>query len=97
MRSRYSAFVTHNVDYLEETMLSPALDTFNKSETLDWTMSVRWEGLEIIASSSNDDMGYVSFVASYVENGSKETMSETSTFKKQAERWFYITGVSLDG
>ena len=51
MRSRYSAFVTHNVDYIEETMLSPALDTFNKSETLDWTMSVRWEGLEIIASS----------------------------------------------
>lgn len=97
MRSRYSAFVTYNVDYLEETMLAPALTLFNKLETLNWTMSVRWKGLNVLSSTATHDTGYVSFIAYYEENNGTHHISEASTFKKKNGKWFYVSGISLDG
>ena len=95
MRSRYTAFVTANVDYILKTYHPNTRPRNQRSAILQWTKSVEWTGLKVISSQqsqSNDESGTVEFIASYIENGQPAAIHETSVFKKIKGMWLYVSG-----
>lgn len=92
MRSRYSAYVFKNSDYL--------LMTWHKNtrpKQLDFSQdNTTWKKLEILNTKkggAKDDKGRVEFNAFYVQDNEIRLMHEISRFKKVAGRWFYVDGV----
>jgi SEC-C motif-containing protein len=98
MRSRYTAFVQVNIDYIEETMQGAALKIFNKQATMDWAEKVEWLGLTIIDASQlapDAKIGLVEFVAKYKVQNKQQCMHEISKFCKKDNRWFYVDGKQI--
>ena len=67
MRSRYSAYATHDADYLIATTHSSTRATHSKNEILYWATSNQWQRLEIIRVTKNT----VEFKAFYFNNDAK--------------------------
>jgi len=95
MRSRYSAFVKANIEYLLQSWSSKTRDNSKhfKKELLDWTTAVNWLKLEVISTTKGqltDNTGTVSFKAFYFENGQLECITENSFFEKENGHWVYV-------
>lgn len=89
MRSRYSAYATHNADYLMETTYISERKYYSKSEILRWAVSNNWQKLEILSSSENT----VEFKAYFLDSDKKpQTHYEFSTFKFENGAWYYVDG-----
>ena len=89
MRSRYSAYATHNADYLMETTYISERKYYSKSEILRWAVSNKWQKLEILSSSENT----VEFKAYFLDSDNKpQTHYEFSTFKFENRAWYYVDG-----
>ncbi|OXA88934.1 YchJ family protein [Flavobacterium hercynium] len=89
MRSRYSAYATHNADYLLETTYVSERKYYSKSEILKWATSNKWQKLEILSTSENT----VEFKAYFLDaNQQPQTHYEFSTFKFENGVWFYVDG-----
>jgi SEC-C motif-containing protein len=89
MRSRYSAYATHNANYLIATTHSSTRTTHSKNEILYWAKSNQWQRLEIIRSTSTT----VEFKAFYF-NSSKQLQvhHEHSRFVEENGQWMYVDG-----
>lgn len=86
MRSRYSAFVLANIEYLQKSHHATTRPTKKeKKEILDWTKSVEWIRLEVINSTENT----VEFKAYFMENGKLDVIHENSFFCKENSHWVY--------
>lgn len=95
MRSRYSAYVKEEIDYIEKTTHPESLKQFDKESTAKWAKESKWEGLEIVSVEKGqvgDDIGNVEFKAKYVENKVTHTHHEMSVFKKHNDSWYFHTG-----
>lgn len=97
MRSRYSAYVVKNINYIDETQITLDNETFNKEEALKWADSSEWMGLDIRKTTkgeSNDNTGTVEFVAHYKdkESGTELHHHETSLFQKKDGEWKFREG-----
>lgn len=95
MRSRYSAFVLADIDYILKTYASDKCPAHQKEEILQWAKSVEWLGLKIISSEKGgekDSIGWVEFQASFKEDGKMQIMHERSFFKRECEAWVYVSG-----
>ncbi|WP_418639630.1 YchJ family protein [Winogradskyella sp.] len=93
MRSRYSAFVIADGDYLMATHHSSTRPTKDKKAIVKWAKSVQWIKLEVLETSkgSKDDIeGTVTFNAYFFENGKVDVIHEKSAFVKENEQWFYL-------
>jgi SEC-C motif domain protein len=89
MRSRYSAYVIQNADYLLSTTHLSKRNNYSKSEILDWATTNQWQKLEIINSSETT----VEFKANYLDFSKKPSVHhELSVFKLESGRWFYVDG-----
>ncbi|RTY69500.1 hypothetical protein EKM05_11885 [Flavobacterium sp. GSP27] len=89
MRSRYSAYATHQVDYLLATTHITVRKQHSKSEILNWATSNKWQQLEIIESTENT----VEFKAHFLDTKlHKQIHHEFSTFKLENGCWFYVDG-----
>jgi SEC-C motif-containing protein len=67
MRSRYTAFVKHDVDYIFKTIAPNHRGDFDRQGVEDWSRKSEWLGLDIIATEKGgpaDDTGTVEFAAS---------------------------------
>lgn len=87
MRSRYSAFVLENEDYL---LKSWHPDT--RPSNLDFDSQSKWLGLKIkdtVAGLEDDKEGQVSFVARYKVSGKAHRIVENSHFIKLDGIWQY--------
>ncbi len=91
MRSRYSAYVLADGDYL--------LDTWHASTrpaSLDFSdaAQTRWLGLEVKRYEPvTADTARVEFVARYrIGGGRAERLHERSDFVRENGRWFYLQG-----
>lgn len=96
MRSRYTAFATHNADYLEETLLPGTREDFDREAALEWAKSSLWTGLEVRyaeAGGEQDEDGVVEFVAHFQADNQDRVHHETATFRKQDGRWWYVDGI----
>ncbi len=96
MRSRYSAFATKNIDYLEQTLRPDTRDDFNREQVTEWAGNSEWIGLDVRSTKEGgegDTQGVVEFVARFKVEGKDYFHHETSTFTKQDGRWFYVDGI----
>lgn len=95
MRSRYTAFVKQNADYLvaswHESRRHPSL----KSEISSGFGDTEWLGLTIYEEAEGKDAneGFVSFVARFQENGKQSAIIERSRFVRESGQWYYIDGL----
>lgn len=95
MRSRYSAYAVADVNYLLKSHHKTTRPIKDRNSILNWTKSVNWMGLEIIAKEKgtiSDSEGMVEFKALYEENGRLECIHEKSFFVKEQGTWFYKSG-----
>lgn len=94
MRSRYSAFVLANIEYLQKSHHSSTRPkNREKKEILAWTKSVEWIKLEVINTTKgqkNDNTGTVEFKAYFLENGLMDIIHENSAFCKENNHWVYL-------
>lgn len=96
MRSRYTAYCLANIDYIKKTMQGKPLDGFNENEAALWSKSVLWLGLQIIKTQQEQaNIGFVEFIASYLEKDLIKQIHEVSQFQLIDEHWFYIDGESI--
>jgi len=95
MRSRYSAFVKADIDYLMRSHHSKTRPLKERKDIETWTKSVQWMGLVILntaAGQINDLKGHVEFRALYLESGRMEQIHENSLFEKENGKWVYVSG-----
>ena len=87
MRSRYSAFVLANINYLHKSHHSSTrLSKKEYKELKQWTQSVKWIKLEILFATEAN----VHFKAYFKENETINTIEEKSTFCKENNHWVYL-------
>ena len=90
MRSRYSAYVSGNRNYLLATW-----DAETRPMQLDLDERQRWLGLKIRrveAGSESDDQGIVEFVARFKIDGRGHRLHEISRFRRTDSGWVYVDG-----
>jgi|LauGreDrversion4_2_1035121.scaffolds.fasta_scaffold205029_4 SEC-C motif-containing protein len=93
MRSRYSAYVTNCMDYIQRTMKGKASEGFDAQEAAKWSNSVYWLSLNLIKHTQKDQLhGQVEFIVSYQLKDNIFKMHEKSDFIFEEGRWFYIDG-----
>jgi len=89
MRSRYSAYATHQADYLIETTHVSQRDLHSKSDILLWATSNQWQKLEILKVTATT----VEFKAYYLDSNKKQHIHhEFSTFVQENGIWYYVDG-----
>ena len=94
MRSRYTAYVLGNINYLMLSHHSSTRPIAEKEEILNWTKSVQWLKLEIIdANEIKNDEGFVTFKAYFMESGINNMIFEKSRFIKENNHWTYVDGI----
>lgn len=94
MRSRYSAYVKNNKDYLLKTW-HPSTRPNAQEFELDSNSEFRWLELQVIkteAGLERDNEGLVHFQANYRFQGQMGQMTEASKFIKEDGEWYYIDG-----
>lgn len=90
MRSRFSAYVTHNERYLRETWYPVTCPA-----ELSLDPQRRWLGLKIISTQAGDvgdSEGVVEFVVRYKIDGKGHRLHEVSQFQHVGGRWLYVGG-----
>ena len=90
MRSRYSAYVAGDADYLLETW-----DAQTRPPAVQLDPEQRWLGLKIYRTELGgvaDDEGTVEFAARFKVHGRGHRLRERSRFCKRDGRWFYVDG-----
>ena len=95
MRSRYTAYSMANIDYIKKTMKGKPLINFNDLEASHWAKQVHWMGLKIIEThmdSSDEQTGFVEFIATYLDGQTIKNIHEISQFQYTNNHWFYVDG-----
>jgi len=90
MRSRYTAFVLGDADYLRQTW---HIDYRPRDLALD--SRIRWLGLEVLSSSEHGDRAQVEFEARYLADGRVDAIHENSEFVFEDGCWLYTRGAQL--
>jgi SEC-C motif-containing protein len=89
MRSRYSAYVLALEPYLLSTWHA---STRPASLALDADRGIRWLGLQVKRHEAESDNALVEFVARYKIAGRAQRIHETSRFRLEDGRWYYVDG-----
>lgn len=100
MRSRYTAYATGDVDYLQQTCGGEALLGFNRNDLLRSMRTTQWLRLDILATDAGgaaDDAGSVTFRARFLEQGRIGVLEERSDFRRLGGQWRYIRGEASVG
>lgn len=89
MRSRYSAYATHQADYLVETTHVSQRTLHSKEDILLWATSNQWQKLEVLKATETT----VEFKAYYLDlNKNQQIHHEFSTFLQEDGVWYYVDG-----
>jgi SEC-C motif-containing protein len=93
MRSRYSAFVLCNEQYLLATW-----HPRTRPDSIPFSKNQKWLGLRIVDTRvTGDDSAEVEFIArSKVSNAPAVRLHERSRFVRESGRWFYVDGDLLE-
>lgn len=97
MRSRYSAYVKKEADYLVKTWHPDCKAQEWRDGIIQSFTNTVWHGLTVIAQTagSHDDEAFVEFIARFTDpnNVQISAMHERSRFLRIKEHWYYIDGV----
>lgn len=95
MRSRYTAYSLGNIEHIKNTMKGDALLGFNALAAEQWAKQATWLGLEVIqAEPTTTEVGFVEFIARFLEHEQVKTIHELSEFHQEDGCWFYVRGVN---
>lgn len=86
MRSRYTAYVVKNVDYLVRTTHPDSREEGLEKSIRKWMRQVEWIKLHVVASTEDR----VEFIAEYLTSSAPGRHHECSVFKKIDGEWFYL-------
>ena len=100
MRSRYSAFVKKEHDYILKTHDPDTRNEVSMDQIKDWSNNSIWHGLEVVESKAGqvtDEEGIVEFIATYSVDGQECNHREISSFVKKSNEWYFHEGKVLGG
>ena len=92
MRSRYSAYVKHEIAHLERSLSATERKDFAADEAKRWAESSEWLGLTILRTEkggTNDTEGLVEFSAKFRVEGKDQEHVETAIFGREEGQWVY--------
>lgn len=92
MRSRYSAYVKGEVDYIANTQSGKAAIGFDKVQAKAWSEQADWKSLTVLNTKQDGDKGEVEFMSHYILQGRPSYMHERSQFERIDGVWFYTDG-----
>jgi SEC-C motif-containing protein len=96
MRSRYTAYVVGEVEYLGRTLDSRGREEFDIESTREWSKDTDWKELEIVSVEQgglDDENGIVEFIARYEMDEQLLEHHERASFKKSdAGEWEFVDG-----
>jgi len=96
MRARYSAFVTHDIDFIVASTHTRTRKEIDLSFIREWSETSDWRGLEIIETKQdNDNKAFVSFEAQFTQGGEEQRHRERSLFERENGEWKFVTGDEL--
>ncbi|MGP1588185.1 MAG: YchJ family protein [Treponemataceae bacterium] len=98
MRSRYSAYVKHEIDWIVKSCVQSKDNKIDLDETTAWSKESTWHGLKILKTEKggeNDKEGIVDFSAVYSRKGLKDTHLEHAKFVKTDGEWLYESGTLI--
>lgn len=96
MRSRYSAYVKGDFEYLGKTLATATAEDYNADSAEASSADVTWTGLEIRSTElggPDDDTGMVEFAAKFRQNGQDLVHHERSVFEREDGQWVYVDGI----
>lgn len=99
MRSRYTAYTLHDVNYISDTNDPRSNDDFDIEASRKWAQSSEWLGLEIVSKDlggPTDTQGAVEFIATFKFEGTERKHHELSYFEKLDEKWYFIDGKTVN-
>ncbi|KIM10845.1 MAG: hypothetical protein KU37_08975 [Sulfuricurvum sp. PC08-66] len=95
MRSRFDAFVRHDIDYLVATHHPDTRPHDLVSQLRESLPHITYTSLEIVRTSMGeeyDKIGKVEFKAHYLHDGEAGVHHELSRFKRYKGAWCYLDG-----
>ena len=97
MRARYSAFVTHAIDFIVASTHSRTRKEIDLSFIREWSETSTWRGLEILETKQvNQNKAVVSFEARFTtQAGEDQRHREKSVFERENGEWKFVTGDEL--
>jgi SEC-C motif-containing protein len=87
MRSRYTAYVTGDEDYLKASWHPSTCPSEQLADA-----SIKWLALEVRSAAEQGDEATVEFVARCRVSGRGHRLHETSRFVREAGQWLYLDG-----
>jgi SEC-C motif-containing protein len=99
MRSRYTAYVEKNIDYIVATADPKRRAHVDRAASQAWADEATWHGLSIIGVTDGgpgDKEGFVEFVVRYAAAGQDREHHERSRFRKISGRWHYLDAVPMN-
>ncbi|MFT4929378.1 MAG: SEC-C motif-containing protein [Phenylobacterium sp.] len=107
MRSRYSAYTQHAIDYIVQTYAHDTRAQSSAEDIAQWAKSVTFVRLDVIATSKlesesglkpQDNTGaqaFVEFSAHYLQDNKHHQLHEKSRFVVEQQQWRYIDGTLI--
>jgi len=95
MRSRYSAYVLKELDYLRDSLHPDQREDYDAEGARRWAEGSEWLQLEIVDTAGggpDEETGTVEFIATYRRKGVKHAHHEEGTFTRHKDRWYYAEG-----
>lgn len=93
MRSRYSAYVLGQVDYLLATTLPAQQDGLDRDAISAWSAQSTWLGLEVESAeilAGQPEHAAVTFTARWHDDDGEHSHRERSAFVQRVDRWYFI-------
>ncbi|MCQ9422575.1 YchJ family protein [Pseudomonas sp. LJDD11] len=93
MRSRYSAYVLSQVDYLLDTTLPAQQHALDRNAIAQWSARSTWLGLEVEDTEvlgGKPEHAFVTFTARWHDEHGEHSHRERSAFVQNQGRWYFI-------
>lgn len=92
MRSRYSAFAKHEIDYIVKTTALGQQQALDVVAIADWSKANQWLKLEVVQAQEKLDKQHaqVEFKAHYHDGKQAQVHHEISHFVKHEGAWYFL-------
>jgi SEC-C motif domain protein len=95
MRSRYSAYCSHNINYIYNSYHSSSKTENSQSALAAFAKQCHFIELCIMSSERAENEGFVSFTVKYLQHNTLCQFTERSRFILE-DTWYYVDGVLSD-
>ncbi|MFP5514424.1 MAG: YchJ family protein [Alphaproteobacteria bacterium] len=93
MRSRYTAFVRHDIDHIERSCAPETRAAFSRDDAVRVAQECEWGPLTVMKAGEDGDDGVVEFFLTFRRDGEEWPVHERSRFRRVDGRWLYVDSV----